>query len=263
MLRQVEEYVYLILDDTKFANSSILVIMINITLISTRHEELGKCNAYELNKIFERVKPDIIFEEIPPRYFHEYYVQMRRANLETDAIKIYLSNHQIEHLPIDANDIDIELFHKNFVKVHKKIWGLADNIGFSYRSLTDLNVRLTAQYGFEHLNSEHCCKIYREINETVEIGLLKINDKKLIQTNQLLENINEYRENRMVSNMYTHIKTNCYSNVIFTIGAFHRESIMQKIVTLQNASPLNINLLHYSDFILRTGDINSYNEHKK
>ena len=47
--------------------------MNNITLICTVHEEKGICNINELYKIIERINPEIIFEEINPSAFDEYY----------------------------------------------------------------------------------------------------------------------------------------------------------------------------------------------
>ncbi len=37
--------------------------MYNITLICTRHSEIGECNINALYKIIERIEPDLIFEE--------------------------------------------------------------------------------------------------------------------------------------------------------------------------------------------------------
>jgi len=52
--------------------------MYNITLISTRHDELGKCNSNELYKIIESVDPELIFEGIPSSYFNKYYIHKSR-----------------------------------------------------------------------------------------------------------------------------------------------------------------------------------------
>jgi hypothetical protein len=69
--------------------------MHNITVFNTEHGEAGKCNINELYRIIESINPEIIFEEIPPCVFDEYYKNMTRNNLETNAIKIYLKNHNI------------------------------------------------------------------------------------------------------------------------------------------------------------------------
>ena len=45
--------------------------MYNITLVCTRHEELGACNSHEMHKILETINPEVIFEEIPPSFFDQ------------------------------------------------------------------------------------------------------------------------------------------------------------------------------------------------
>ena len=70
--------------------------MYNITLISTRHDEVGKCNSNELYKIIESINPELIFEEIPPSYFDKYYIDRSCNNLETDTINKYLETHDVK-----------------------------------------------------------------------------------------------------------------------------------------------------------------------
>jgi hypothetical protein len=48
--------------------------MYSITLVCTRHEELGKCHSNELHQIIETINLDVIFEEIPPSFFDKYYI---------------------------------------------------------------------------------------------------------------------------------------------------------------------------------------------
>ncbi|MBW8362187.1 MAG: hypothetical protein K0M56_08395 [Kaistella sp.] len=220
--------------------------MNNITLISTRHEKLGRCNSDELYKIIESLNPDVIFEEIPPRFFHEFYVYKSRRNLETDAIDAYITNHKIDQVPVDSDNIDPEEFIKNYSIVNKRIEGLADKIGFDYRSLIDLNNRLIATQGFAYLNSEKCIKIHRELNETIKTGLRKINNERLLQTNEVLKNTHEQRENKMLENIYTYGETHQYKNAIFTIGAGHRTSIIQKIPAFQKATQVKLKWSFYT-----------------
>jgi len=47
--------------------------MYNITLISTSHRGLGKCNSDELHKIIESISPDVIFEELSHDLLDRFY----------------------------------------------------------------------------------------------------------------------------------------------------------------------------------------------
>ena len=80
--------------------------MYNITLICTRHKEVGACNSAELLKIIECFQPEIFFEEVSPTTYEAYYTYdssglTKITTLETDAIKMYLQNHSIKHILVD------------------------------------------------------------------------------------------------------------------------------------------------------------------
>ena len=82
--------------------------MFTITLIATTHTEKGLCNTHELFKIIEQVRPEVIFEEIPPGKFEAVYAGTRQESLEVKTIKAYLQKYPAtHHLPVDL-DLDQE-----------------------------------------------------------------------------------------------------------------------------------------------------------
>jgi hypothetical protein len=79
--------------------------MYNITLVSTHHSEFGKCNADELYKIIESIRPDVIFEELTQDLFDRFY---KKNNIpfetpETKSVKRYIKDHSATHFPVDIN----------------------------------------------------------------------------------------------------------------------------------------------------------------
>ena len=70
--------------------------MHNITLVGTNHGENSNCNQNEFYKIIEAINPEVIFEELSPLYFNDYYIDKVGKRLETSTIIKYLENHQIE-----------------------------------------------------------------------------------------------------------------------------------------------------------------------
>ncbi len=215
--------------------------MYKITLICTRHRKLGKCNSNELYKIIEQINPDIIFEEIPPRFFDEFYIEKRRSNLESEAVSKYKETYTIQHIPVDSDDIPSESFFKDFENVSKKIENLLDDYGLIYRNSIDINKCYTERYGFKYLNSKHSITINEKIYAAIEFGLQKINNNKLSQTFKLWKEINEKRENKMLKNIYEYSKNHKYDKAIFMIGAAHRKSIIQKILKLEKEEDLKLN----------------------
>ncbi|TDD77199.1 hypothetical protein [Flavobacterium caseinilyticum] len=215
--------------------------MYNITLVCTRHDELGKCNSNELYQIIELINPEVIFEEIPPTFFDEYYLDKRRANLETDTINKYIQNHKIEHIPVDSNNFPSEEFFKDHKRMIEKIEGLADINGFTFRNLVDNNKIYTERYGFKYLNSIDSININNEICNALENGLQKINNDKLFLTFKLWKDINDMRENQMLQNIYLYSQDHNYDRAIFTIGAAHRKSIIDKIFEYQKNEKVKLN----------------------
>jgi hypothetical protein len=203
--------------------------MYNITLVCTRHDELGKCNSNELYKIIERISPELIFEEIPPSYFDKYYINKNRNNLESDTINKYSETHKVEHIPVDSENIPSQSLVQQYTYLLKRIDGLADINGFHYRTFTEKYISYVEMYGFKYLNSIYCINYYDKINDTIEKGLQKINNDELYQTYKSWKDINEKRENEMLQNVYNYSKEHSYDKAIFTVGAGHRKSLMQKI----------------------------------
>lgn len=221
--------------------------MYNITLIGTRHEEEGICKSNELYKIFENINPDVVFEEIPPSYFEKYYISKTKRNLESDTVLKYIENYNIQHIPIDSDDVPPESFFKDLEYLYQRIEGLADINGFNYRKFSDKNTQYIKTHGFLYTNSDKSIALLDEIQDSIEKGLQKINDQKLFQIYQDWLKINEKRENKMLQNIYTYSENNTFNKAIFMVGFGHRNSIMQKIGEFEERSDVNINWTFYNN----------------
>jgi hypothetical protein len=215
--------------------------MYNITLVCTRHSELGKCNSGELYKIFEAINPEIIFEEIPPNCFDQYYISKERSNLETNTINRFVQTHDVKHIPVDSDDMPPESFFKNYERLLKRIENLTNVHGFNYRKSVDTNREYIAVHGFKYLNSNNCSIMNDVIVEAVEKGLLGINNSELFQILNVWKEINEVREAVILQNIYKYSEEHSYDNAIVTIGYAHRKSIMQKIQVLETEQKLKLN----------------------
>jgi hypothetical protein len=219
--------------------------MQSIILIGTRHGELGKCNSSELYKIIETINPEIIFEEIPPSWFDDYYLNKSRGRLEADAILMYLENYKIRQIPVDSDDIPSESFFKKHKSMHERIEGLADINGHSYRTLTDMCKQQVEVHGFKYLNSQYYVNFCDGIGKAVEGGLQSINNAELFQIHELWKNIHEKREIEMLQNIYNYSKKFDYQNAVFTIGAAHKKSILNKVKEFETKDSLKLNWIDF------------------
>ena len=124
-----------------------------ITLIGTRHKELGKCNSNELHQILKSLRPDVIFEEMPPKDFDDYYVSKKRSKLESIAIFQYKQDQDALQIPIDLDDICEDEFLDAYENIFKTVYGLKNQYGLDFRELTKQVSVHTMQHGFSYLNS--------------------------------------------------------------------------------------------------------------
>jgi len=205
-------------------------------LFCTRHGEAGNCNAYALYNILMQLKPAVIFEEIPPYSFDEYYISITKENLETRAIKQYLSFHDIEHIPVDLDVI----MPQSFWDDNKYMFEQIERKSSEFRKLCDSDSLYAKQYGFNYLNSVYCDNINKDKYKEMEATLKILNNEKAIKIYEEWKNINDKRETEMINNIYSYCKNNKFDKGVFFIGAAHRESVINKIKKNKTTEILNI-----------------------
>ncbi len=216
--------------------------MHNITLICTVHGESGSCNLDSLYKIIETINPEVIFEEMPPSAVEDYYINKTVEKLESKTIIKYLETHNIEHIPVD-----IDIITPSFLEKNRFMHSRVESNSFEYRRLIDNDIQYRYHYGFDYLNSRYCGKLYKELNEAIEVTVHKLKEEKLIKNHNQWNEIEGRREDEMLKNIYNYCAENIFDIGIFFIGAFHRESIIRKIQKYEESSDLKINW-NYSNY---------------
>lgn len=217
--------------------------MHNITLISTHHEELGKCNTDELYKIIDSISPDVIFEELNHDLFDRFYNKndIPFEILEIKAVKRYLRDHDIKNIPVDIDPDpnstmqDIEYMFHTFKKYEV------------YKKLEAEQYKMTESEGFSFLNSKRSIQILEE-KKQIELRLLEfiINKIQLSRFYKLFYEEQDKRENKWLQNIYNYSKANSYDKAIFYCGASHRKSIMQKIQEHDKKEEFKLNWTFYN-----------------
>lgn len=219
--------------------------MFNITLVCTIHKECGNCNSMELYKIIELINPEIIFEELSPTVFEQCYGGEDRRTLETSAIKKYLQNHRIEHIPVDTFSWDS--YYTDIDYMYDKI--VNNNRIFECRCIRDLLDKqslLKNKQGFAFLNSNQNDKLFEEFNILKEQILCIINDENLFRIHRLEKKIIEKREYEIIENIYAFSKRHTYNQALLFIGSGHRESLIEKIYEYEKKEKLKLNWnVHY------------------
>ncbi|MCZ8354106.1 MAG: hypothetical protein O9340_05190 [Cyclobacteriaceae bacterium] len=213
-----------------------IVILHNIILISTVHNEIGKCNSDELSKILQSIKPDVIFLEAFENSYSDYHQMLFSQfgifndRLEVKTMQIYSQSNIFEYVPV----LDIGLSEEFEIKT--KI--ISENI--SYQRLLDNYILLETHGGFQFLNSIQSVKLQEEMR-SLEYSI--INDVKF---HQLVNSSIDAYENSMLSNIYSYCKRKPFKTAIFMCGAAHRKTITEKIVEFEKKSEVKLNWSLYS-----------------
>jgi len=234
--------------------------MYNITLIGTIHSENGQCNSDELYKIIESINPEVIFDELPPRFSNMFYsdtfdihyaksILLNRQPpvlpLEVKCIKKYKQNYDIKIFPVD-----IDLLKKSNKYQQEIYFMISTFLEYEdFKNLDNEKETLIVQEGFHYLNSDKFLD-YLEKKEVIEKKIIESDFHK----NRLVEIYNIFhseqyhkRENAMLQKIYYYSKENQYNQAVFLIGAEHKKSILQKITEYEKLSDIKLDWTMYGN----------------
>jgi hypothetical protein len=221
---------------------------LNVTLILTQHNENGVCNSDTLLVIVESINPEVIFEELSHTNHHKAYIENSLVMLESIAIKKYLKNHDVEHIPVDTYDLPRD-YNNNLTLIYGRLTKSAGEHSFQFRGLLDQKESVINQYGFQFLNSDQNEKLFENIDILRERILDILNDEKLFRIARLEKEVIEKREDVILDNIYKYSKENTYNNAMLFIGSGHQKSMTKKITELIKTEETKVNWNYFSDLI--------------
>ena len=220
--------------------------MYNLHFICTQHRENGICNSTELHRVIDRISPEIIFEELPNAIYNEVYNKKSRTTLESNAIKRYLQNHSIKHIPVDTYNRP-KYHDENVGRMYRELFDSAKRESHNFRSIMDQFETVINQKGFSFLNSDKNDEVLEVIENQKEKILGILNDESLFEISRAEKEVIEKRENIILDNVYSFSKENDYSQAILFIGSGHRRSMFKKIAKRKNLEQTEINWILYNE----------------
>ena len=212
--------------------------MFNVTVIFTRHDELGNCNSRELLKIIESKQPDVIFEEIGYVVYDQVYVQQNRMKLESEAVKAFFMTNNLEHIPVDTFDCPDDYYRgrNHLGDVLQKYFNKSERLKLAINQLIDY----AHVGGFSFLNSDQNDILLDTIEREESHILAEIADDKLNHLAQLEKEFNSKRDEVMIDNIYKYGEEQAFQTAIFLIGAGHRRSIKRKLDKIEPRNGVEI-----------------------
>lgn len=215
--------------------------MYNITLICTKHKSSGNCNASNLYELIRAIKPQVIFEELSWANFHKSYGQGKLLTLETNAIKLYLLDNKVEHVPVDT--FELPNFYDEMVDKMYDV--ISDNDEIiecgEWRKMLKNLISLQDWHGFEFLNSDANDEIVAKLDSLEQTILEIMNDEQLFEIRRMRKQTIERREEEMLKNIYSYSQEHLYNQALFFIGAGHRRSVIEKIKKAEKRELVKLN----------------------
>lgn len=150
--------------------------MKRVSVVGTVHEEKGRANSSGLLAILERIKPEVIFLEIPSAAFDDYFNGNRR-NLESTAVSRYRENHRVDLIPVDLPTPEQDFFTNNR-DLHERI----ERTSPEYCRLVDWHSQYVSRHGFAYLNSEHCSALFSQLHDAMLAAVDELADRRLVSS---------------------------------------------------------------------------------
>jgi hypothetical protein len=196
--------------------------MKRVSLVATVHKEQGLANASELQAILERIRPEVIFLELPAADFADYFDDIRMP-LEATAASRYRALYPVELVPVDLPTPGDE-FRQNCDCLFDRV----EEASPEYCRLHYTNSQYIWAYGFAYLNDVICSTLCSAIHEAMRTTIEELGDRRLIEIYEEWTHANELREEAMMKSVEDYSTQNPFDKGVMFVGAAHRQSIIDK-----------------------------------
>jgi hypothetical protein len=197
--------------------------MTRVSLVCTVHEESGCASVAELRAILEAIQPEVIFLELPPEAFDDFYGNCNKYNLESMAVGQYREGRQIRLVAVDLPAPSSE-----FVSNHKELCRRISQVSPNYRRLMQWDDDCIREHGFVYLNSEDCSELWLSVYNEMLSAIEWLKDSRLLAPYESWKETNNLRENAWIENIQKYCNANSFDKSAFLVGAAHSQAIIEK-----------------------------------
>ena len=194
--------------------------MKRVSVVCTVHEESGLADSDGLLAILDRIKPEVIFLEVPSAAFGDYFSRTR-WDLESQAVGRYRDSHHVDLVPVDLPTPSRDFFRDN-----QDLFERIERRSPEYCRLLDRHRQYVRAYGFAYLNSDQCSALFSQLHQAILTAIGELADARLVELYELWIRTNELRDKEMVKNIESYSKASAFSIGAFLVGAAHRQSIV-------------------------------------
>ena len=196
--------------------------MKRVLVVCTVHRETGLANVTELQAILERIRPEVVFLELPSADF-DGYLDGTHGTLESIAASRYRAIHPVALVPVDLPAPGDE-FKRNIDHLFDRI----EEASSEYNGLNSLNSQSVSAYGFAYLNSASSSTIWSAIQQAMRTTIDELGDRRLVDLYALWADANDRREMAMMKSIEDYARQNPFNTGVLLVGLAHRQSIIDK-----------------------------------
>jgi hypothetical protein len=193
--------------------------MAAVTLVCTTHNERGACTEDALLSILRGLDPDVIFLEMREADLHASTLH----TLEARAVRTYAKFRSAMEVAVDDFEIPTSFRHD-----------LDSMFEYIERNSDEFNTlvmqrEMAASRGFEALNSADFELLAAHCDEAMERALGRSRSTELVRRYATWTSLLRQREDSMLTNIYSHCRTNPNTRGAFMVGAAHLSSLARGI----------------------------------
>lgn len=202
--------------------------MTRVLVVGTYHEEKGLVTVPRLVAILERIRPEVIFLELPSGALGDFLDGTRR-NLESTAVRRYREEREVLLVPVDLPEPN-----EGFFRGHRFLVQTIERTSRKYCRLIDENARCIEGSGLAYLNSERSSQAWFAIHEEMRNTVEWLADRRAADHQCVFEvyeswtTLNERREEAMLRGIDDYSRHHPFTTGVLLIGAAHRRSILTK-----------------------------------
>src|SRR5882672_10709752 len=148
--------------------------MTRVLVVCTIHREAGFANVTRLQAILERIRPEVVFLELPSADF-DAYLDGTRGTLESIAANRYRAIHPVALVPVDLPAPGDE-FRRDADHLFDRI----EEASPEYNELNCLNNQYVSAGGFDYLNSASSGTLWSAIQRAMRTTVEKLGDRRVL-----------------------------------------------------------------------------------
>ncbi len=191
-----------------------------IILVGSTHSEKGLSNSRALAQILTKINPQVIFEE------RSISTPEDCPNLESQAIRLYQKQRDIIRVPVDLDIKDL-IDEETQFKIHKLFKTFESND--HYQELKNFQDGQAILYGFPFINSKAHEAIMEDMRKLEAFIVQNTNNPEMKLVFDTWNDIQNKRENAMISRINAFSSNRNFLTAVFLIGANHLDSIKNLI----------------------------------